>query len=372
MDNLARLLKESWILVEGDRDRLASYFYARLFLLDPELRQLFPAQMNEQRDRLLEAIITSIHTVGDPERFGEFLRDLGRDHRKYHVAPEHYHTMGIALLDALRTAAGGQWNLEYDQAWRDAYAAIAQKMIAGAADDGNPPFWHAEVLTHERHGRDTAIFTCRPLQHRLPYRAGQYVSLEVPRYHPRVWRTYSIANAPNDGNVLEFHVRTPTGAGWVSGALVRRVSPGELIRLAAPMGSMTLDRTSTRDILCVAGGVGIAPVKALVEELTGWNRTRWVHVFYGARTAADLYGLAELEALTVDHPWLSVTPSCSDDPDFEGEQGDVSEVINRYGPWTTHDCFVSGSAAMVRSTLRALAQDEVPTAQIRYDTFGDL
>lgn len=371
MDNLARLLKESWILVEEQRDRLPGYFYARLFLLDPGLRQLFPVQMDGQRDRLLEAIIASIHMVGDPERFEEYLRSLGRDHRKYQVGPEHYQIFGIALLDALRTAAGGQWSLEYDQAWRDAYGAIAAKMTAGAADDDNPPYWHAEVLTHERHGRDTAIITCRPLQHRLPYRAGQYVSLEVPRYQPRVWRTYSIANAPTDDNVLEFHVRTP-GAGWVSGALVRRVKPGDLLRLAAPMGSMTLDRTSTRDILCVAGGVGLAPIKALVQELVGWNRTRWVHVFYGARTAEDLYGLAELESLVTDHPWLSVTPSCSDDPGFVGEQGDISDVINRYGPWTSHDCFVSGSAEMVRSTLRALAQDEVPTAQIRYDTFGDL
>ncbi|MEU5907909.1 globin domain-containing protein [Micromonospora sp. NPDC047527] len=371
MDNVARLLKESWTLVEEDRERLSGYFYARLFLLDPALRQLFPVQMTGQGDRLLEAIITAIHTVDDPESFDEFLRALGRDHRKYHVDDQHYATMGVALLDALRTTAGDGWNLEYDQAWRDAYAAIAAKMVAGAANDDNPPFWHAEVLTHERYGPDTAVLTCRALQHPLSWRAGQYVSLELPRYHPRVWRTYSVANAPNDDNVLEFHVRS-SGAGWVSGALVRRVQPGHLLRLAAPMGSMTLDRSSERDILCVAGGVGLAPIKALVEELASYNRTRWVHVFYGARQAADLYGLAALQELVAVHPWLSVTAACSDDPDFDGELGDIPDVVARYGPWTTHDCYVSGSAQMVRSTLRVLAADEVPPPNIRYDTFGDL
>lgn len=272
MDNLARLLKESWTLVEDDRARLGGHFYARLFLLDPALRQLFPVQMTGQGDRLLEAIITAIHTVDDPESFDEFLRALGRDHRKYHVADQHYATVGVALLDALRSTAGDGWNLEYDQAWREAYAAIAALMIAGAADDEDPPFWHAEVLTHQRYGPDTAVLTCRALQHPLRWRAGQYVSLEVPRHHPRVWRNYSVANAPKGDNVLEFHVRSP-GAGWVSGALVRRVRPGELLRLAAPMGSMTLDRASDRDILCVAGGVGLAPIKALVEELATYNRT---------------------------------------------------------------------------------------------------
>jgi hemoglobin-like flavoprotein len=182
VENFARLLKESWTLVEENRERLSGHFYARLFLLDPELRQLFPVQMNGQGDRLLEAIITAIHTVGDPESFDEFLRQLGRDHRKYHVDAEHYATMGVALLDALRSTAGDGWNLEYDQAWRDAYAAIAEKMQAGAAADEDPPFWHGEVLTHERYGPDTAVLTVRALQHPLSWRAGQYLSVEVPRY----------------------------------------------------------------------------------------------------------------------------------------------------------------------------------------------
>ncbi|WP_428962924.1 globin domain-containing protein [Micromonospora fluostatini] len=372
MEHFARLLKESWTLVESDRERLSGHFYARLFLLDPELRKLFPAEMSGQGDRLLEAIVTATQTVDDPESFDEYLRALGRDHRKYHVDPEHYATMGVALMDALRSTAGDDWNLEYDQAWRDAYAAISAKMMAGAQDDPNPPFWHGEVLTHERVGPDTAVLTCRALQYPLPWRAGQYVSVEVPRYLPRVWRTYSVANAPNEDNVLEFHVRTPTGAGWLSGALVRRVRPGDLLRLAAPMGSMTLDRSSTRDILAVAGGVGLAPVKALVEELATYNRTRWVHVFYGARRPADLYALPALRELVEAHPWLSVTPACSEDPDFDGEQGAISDVVTRYGPWTNHDCYVSGSARMVRATLRALAEDEVPPSHIRYDTFGNL
>ncbi|MGC4806630.1 globin domain-containing protein [Micromonospora sp. DT233] len=372
MQNVARLLKESWTLVEEDRIRLSGHFYARLFLLDPALRRLFPAEMTGQGDRILDAIVTATQVVDDPESFDEYLRSLGRDHRKYHVESAHYETMGVALLDALRSTAGDGWNLEYDQAWRDAYAAISATMLAGAAADANPPFWHAEVLTHERRGPETAVLTARALQHPLPWRAGQYVSIEVPRHLPRVWRTYSVANAPNDDNVLEFHVRTPPGAGWVSGALVRRTKPGDLLRIAAPMGSMTLDRSSERDVLCVAGGVGLAPIKALVEELTGCNETRWVHVFYGARHADDLYALDGLRELVAAYPWLSVTPACSEDPDFDGERGDISEVITRYGPWTTHDCFVSGSTRMVRATLRALAEDDVPPPHIRYDTFGAL
>jgi NAD(P)H-flavin reductase/hemoglobin-like flavoprotein len=369
MGNLSRLLKESWTLVEEQQDRVAGYFYARIFLANPQLRDLFPVQMDVQRARLLGAIVTAVQTLDDPERFDQYLRALGRDHRKFHVDAEHYDAVGHALLEALRTFAGQSWSIEYDQAWRDAYDVIARKMIAGADADTNPPYWHAEVLTHERRARDIAVFTCRPLQP-MDYRAGQYVSIEC-RHQPRLWRVYSMANAPDSDQTLEFHVRA-VGAGWVSSALVRRIRAGDMIRLAAPMGSMTLDRRSTRDIVCVAGGTGLAPIKALVQELTRYNRTRWVHVFFGAKHRDDLYDLAELNRLAARHPWLSVVPACSEDPTFVGEQGAIAEVVARYGPWQEHEFFVSGSPAMVRSTLRTLAELQVPTVRIKYDAFGDL
>ena len=370
MNSLSRLLKESWTLVEEQQDKLAGYFYARMFLSNPQLRDLFPIQMDVQRARLLGAIVTAVQTVEDPERLDEYLRALGRDHRKFHVTADQYDIVREALMEALRAFAGQEWSVEYDQAWRDAYDLIARKMILGAEDDAhNPPYWHAEVLTHERRSRDIAVFTCRPLQP-LEYRAGQYVSIEC-KYQPRLWRVYSVANAPRKDNLLEFHVRA-LGAGWVSSALVRRIKPGDMIRLAAPMGSMTLDRRSTRDVVCVAGGTGLAPIKALVEELTRYNRTRWVHVFFGAKHRDDLYELPVLNRLAARYPWLSIVPACSEDPEWGGEIGNISDVVARYGPWEEHDFFVSGSAQMVRSTLRSLAEMQVPPMRIKYDAFSEL
>lgn len=370
MNSLSRLLKESWTLVEEQQDKLASYFYARVFLSNPQVRDLFPVQMDTQRARLLGAIVTAVTTLEDPDRFDDYLKALGRDHRKFNVTADQYTAVGAALLEALRVFAGERWSVEYEQAWGDAYNVIAAKMMRGAEEDStqHPPYWHAEVLTHERRGRDIAVFTCQPLQ-ALQYRAGQYVSLEC-QYQPRLWRTYSIANAPRADNVLEFHVRA-VGAGWVSSALVRRIKPGDMIKIAAPMGSMALDPASTNDIVCVAGGTGLAPIKALVDEMTRYNRTRWVHVFYGAKNRDDLYYLEELQAMAAQYPWLSLVPACSDDPLWEGEQGNISDVLARYGPRIDHDFYVSGSVAMVKSTLRTLAELGVPSIRIRYDAFSD-
>ena len=297
--------------------------------------------MDVQRARLLGAIVTAVQTLDDPERFDEYLRALGRDHRKFHVEPEHYEVVGGALIEAMRTFAGRA----VEHRVRPGVGRRVRgdrREDAGRRRGGHQPAVLARRGPRARAPRPRHRGLHLPPLQPLEYRAGQYVSVECPRYQPRLWRTYSMANAPRKDNTLEFHVRA-LGAGWVSSALVRRVQVGDMIRLAAPMGSMTLDRRSTRDIVFVAGGTGLAPIKALVEELTRYNRTRWVHVFFGAKDRDDLYDLAELNRLAARYPWLSVVPACSDDPGFAGEQGNISEVVARYGPWDEHDFFVSGS-----------------------------
>jgi NAD(P)H-flavin reductase/hemoglobin-like flavoprotein len=366
--NLSDLLKESWTLVEERQDRLALHFYARLFLSHPPLRDLFPVQMDAQRARLLGAIVDAIQNFDDVERVDGYLRALGRDHRKFDVRPEHYAMVKDALVDALREHAGEHWSLVYEQAWSDAYDLIASKMIAGGEDDDQPPFWYAEVLTHERRGPDVAVLTCRPLRP-LTFRAGQYLSVEC-RYQPRLWRTYSMANAPREDGTIEFHVRAVRG-GLVSGALVRRVNVGDLLKLAAPMGSMTLDPKSHRDIVCVTGGTGLAPVKALIDELSRYNRTRFVHLFRGARTRDDFYDRRNVDELVRRYPWLNLVRTVSDDPDFpDAAHGYVADVVAEHGPWDDHDVYVSGPPPMVKSTLTALSGLRIPNSRIKYDAFA--
>src|SRR5215510_14555034 len=121
MSTLAVLLNESWTHVEARADDLVNHFYAQIFLADPGLRDLFPVEMAEQRTRMVNALVTSVQLVDDPDRLEETLRGLGRMHRRFHIQPEHYGIVGAALLESLRVYSGPKWCIEYDQAWRDAY-----------------------------------------------------------------------------------------------------------------------------------------------------------------------------------------------------------------------------------------------------------
>ncbi len=364
---LSLLLRESWAHVEDAGDDLGSYLFARLFLAEPSLRDLFPVDMASQRIRFLDALTTMIQTIDDGERFEQIMRDLGRHHVKFHVRPEHFVMFEAALLDALRHFSGDRWSDQYDRAWRDAYARMSGAMMRGTDEfAGHPAFWHAEVTSHERRTRDIAVFTCEPLI-AYPYQAGQYASIETTHV-PRDWRPLWIGNPPGTGP-LEFHVRAASG-GWVSSALVRRLRVGDVVRLGPAMGTMTLDQRSTRDIVCIAGGTGVAPIKALIGELAEYNRSRWVHVFFGARTRADLYDLPALHRLAARFSWLSVVPACTDEPSYGREKGNVSDVMERLGPYPDHDFYVCGPPEMMGATLRALRRMEVPASRIRYDAVG--
>jgi NAD(P)H-flavin reductase len=364
------LIKESFTVVEPYADKVASYFYARLFIENPGVREMFPPAMDQQRDRLLGAIIRIVQAADRPEFLENFLEQLGRDHRKFGAKPAHYEAVGRALIAALKRYAGDAWTREVENAWVGAYSRAAGTMIEAArrAATDTPDWWLAEIVSHEPVTRDLAKLTIRPDQP-YPFEAGQYMSVETP-WWPRVWRWYSMANAPREDNLIHMHIRA-IGAGWLSYALVNHAKPGDVIRLGHATGTMTADRTSTRDLVLIAGGTGLAPMKAIIEDMAKWNWYRRVHLFFGGRRPEDLYDLPAMEELAARHTWLSVIAAVSEDDRYEGEQGMIADVAFRYGEWNDHDIYIAGSPEMVRGTIDRALNRDISLSRIKFDTFGD-
>ncbi|MET9801905.1 globin domain-containing protein [Streptomyces sp. NPDC006368] len=345
-------------------DKVTSYFYALLFTHHPELRALFPAAMDTQRDRLLKALLTSAEHMDSPEVLTDYLQHLGRGHRKYGTDASHYPAVGEALIGALSRYATTTWDEETEAAWVRTYTTISQIMIDAAAENERhaPAWWHAEVVSHELRTPDIAVITVRPDQP-YPFLAGQYTSLETP-WWPRIWRHYSFASAPRSDGLLSFHVKA-VPAGWVSNALVHHARPGDVLRLGPPAGSMTVDHTTDNGLLCVGGGTGIAPIKALVEDVAEHGARRPVEVFYGARTDHDLYDIDTMLRLQQSHPWLAVRAI------IDGKT-QLPDAVREYGPWNEYDAYLSGPPGMIRSGVDALRGVGVPFERIRHDSLEEL
>ncbi|GAA2269626.1 oxidoreductase [Streptomyces ruber] len=362
----AVLIRRTMTTILPIADEVTSHFYALLFVRHPELRALFPPAMNTQRDRLLAALLTAAEHIDDTSVLVDYLQHLGRGHRKYGTRPEHYPAVGECLIGALTRYTGSVWNDEMEAAWVRAYTTISQVMIDAAATDEEhaPPWWMAEIVSHELRTPDVAVLTVRPDQP-YPFVAGQYTMVETP-WWPRIWRHYSFASAPRADGLLTFHVRA-IPAGWVSNALAHRARPGDVIRLGPPTGSMTVDHTTDSALLCLGGGTGIAPIKALLEDVAEHGVRRLVEVFYGARTSVDLYDLETLLRMQQRHSWLDVRPVVD-------RYGSVQlpGVIREYGPWNEHEAYLSGPPGMIRSGVDALLAVGVPSERIRHDSVEEL
>jgi NAD(P)H-flavin reductase/hemoglobin-like flavoprotein len=368
------LIRESFALVEPYQDKATAHFYALIFLEHPEIRDMFPPMMDTQRDRLMSALVRVVGQVDAPESLAGYLRQLGRDHRKFGARPEHYDVVWRCLITALKRFAGPGWTPEMDAAWLMAYQIVAGTMIEAAEEAArtSPAWWTAKVVHHERRTRDIAVITLEPDQP-YPFRPGQYASLETQRW-PRVWRHYSMANAPRADGLVRLHVRA-VPAGWVSSALVHHTSVGDTVRMGPPVGTMFCNTASARDVLLIAGGTGLAPLKALVEDMANWNTNRRVRLFFGARRANELYDTPDLVRLTERCPWLTVVTPVSHDPRYPGERGMLPDVVTRHGEfhghWQDHDVYVAGSATMVRATIARLQELDIPLAHIRFDAYGE-
>lgn len=363
---MAKLIRESFAAVETKAEELSQYFYGVLFSVSPDARALFPINMATQRNRLLRALVYVVQMVDRPDELNTFLTQLGRDHRKFDVLGRHYDAVGVALMAALKRFLKDAWTPEVEDAWVTAYGVIAKNMREAADKETGPAWWKAVVIEHRRASRDVAVIKVRTDQP-LPYRAGGYVSVEVPQ-RPRMWRYFSPASAPRDDGTMEFHVRAVRG-GWVSRAIVHHAEVGDIWRLGPALGALSVHHTESRPMLMVGGGTGLAPLLSILDEMSHWKHNPPVHLFFGGRRPEDLYALDDLRGLTVTCPWLTVTPVTEEGTIAGGDRGTLSTAVTQRGAWKNHDVFVAGSPSMIRATIAKLLASGTDLARIKYDPF---
>jgi NAD(P)H-flavin reductase len=366
---------------QNGSDELIRRFYTRWFAIDISARDLFPPDLDAQRSTFAHAL-TWLFGELIAQRAEEpvaFLAQLGRDHRKYGVSQRHYDSMQDALYTTLRSHLIESWNDRLDETARHAVALIVGIMRGAADAEKGPPYCDGTVVEHIRVSRDVSVVRLR-LDEPLFYHPGQYVTVQVPQW-PRRWRYLSPAIPADRSGAIEFHVRAVTG-GMVSTAIVNKTRPGDRWRLSNPHGGMQVDRDGG-DVLMVAGSTGLAPLRALIMDLTRWGVNPRVHLFFGARYPCELYDLKTLWQLAAHNPWLSVSPvsEFSSDPpwacDFPDVQpprglhlrqtGQLLDVVTKYGNWSDRQILICGGPKMVEATKAALIAKGAPAERIQHD-----
>jgi hemoglobin-like flavoprotein len=127
------LVQQSFEAVRPIAVEAAAMFYDRLFALDPNLRQLFRGDMQEQGRKLMQAIALVVQGLRTPDTILPAVAALGARHRDYGVRPEHYGSVGAALLWTLEQGLGTAFTPDVKDAWAAAYTMLAEAMQAPAA-----------------------------------------------------------------------------------------------------------------------------------------------------------------------------------------------------------------------------------------------
>ncbi|HCT05727.1 MAG TPA: NAD(P)H-flavin reductase [Pseudomonas sp.] len=220
--------------------------------------------------------------------------------------------------------------------------------------------------TLERLADDVVRVVLRtPPKSALFFLAGQYIDVIGKE---GVRRSYSIANAVREDAKLELHIRqVPNGV--MSQYWFGDAQPNDLLRLEGPLGTFCLRETRTTNLVFMATGTGIAPVKAMLEALAVPPESlsgKRIYVYWGGRTEADLYW-------TPDFPTLGLTyrPTLSRaNAQWPGAKGYVQQVVLAENlDLADTSVYACGSEAMIHAAREVLTQAGLPLKHFHSDAF---
>jgi hemoglobin-like flavoprotein len=133
------LVKRSWRIFRGISPAVVGdLFYSKLFADNPALRKMFPGDMQQQYQKLIDMLNAVVSRLDKPDELTEEIAAMAHRHADYGVRPAHYKLVGTALLWTLQKGMGRDWNDDVKNAWATCYNLLAGTMISSVAAAAKP------------------------------------------------------------------------------------------------------------------------------------------------------------------------------------------------------------------------------------------
>jgi NAD(P)H-flavin reductase/ferredoxin len=223
------------------------------------------------------------------------------------------------------------------------------------------------VVVNKQLNRNTILLIIA-FEDAFEFNAGQFVNLQR---NDGLTRSYSIANIPQESNVLEFHVRRLPG-GKFSAWLHDDVRVGDSIAVSEPRGHcFYLPERHEQGLLLVGTGTGLAPLAGILTDALNQGHTGPIHLFHGSRDVEDLYRIDEMRELAEQHANFHYSPCLSGSRIPEGfTAGRVNEVaLSCFPDLKDWRVFLCGHPDMVNQMKMQSFLKGASTADIYADAF---
>ncbi|MBM4163831.1 MAG: 2Fe-2S iron-sulfur cluster binding domain-containing protein [Lentisphaerae bacterium] len=236
--------------------------------------------------------------------------------------------------------------------------------------------YQAEVATLSDLTHDIKQVTLKLLDPpEITFTAGQFVQIEVPPYaltDEPIYRAYSVASDPCQPSQIELEIRyVPNGI--CTTYVHKHLKVGDRVTLNGPYGTFGL-RPTGRELIFIAGGSGMAPIRAILLEMARTQNPRPCRYFFGARAKRDLFLVEEMRRIETELPSFRFIPALSaPDPDdrWEGETGLITEVVGRHVTNAAQaEAYLCGSPLMIDACIQVLREKGMPEENIFYDKFA--
>ena len=245
----------------------------------------------------------------------------------------------------------------------DCTVQVRLGQVEGAREEPRPAPFTATVETLGQLVPGVIAFTCRPAQP-VSFLPGQYVLLQVPGGQRRA---FSMANT--EAETLAFVVKEKPG-GHASRYLFDELAIGNTVSLEGPYGRAYLRTPLVREIVCVAGGSGLAPMLSVAKAAIADPDTPAVRLFFGVNSADELFMVDEMQALAAAHDRFSLTLAVRD-----GAPGTVTGLVGDVALAAMEDLedcdfYMAGPPGLIDALLRPVMRcGKVRPERIFFDRF---
>lgn len=225
----------------------------------------------------------------------------------------------------------------------------------------------AQMVTHDT--RELMFKLIEP--GKITFRPGQYVQVMVPKKKEIIFRAYSIATPPENQKEVELLVRLIPGG--LGSTYLHNVKVDDEVAFTGPYGEFVMDKEA--EIICVAGGCGMAPMRSIIRHIQTTSPDRKCRLFFGARTTKDLMYMEDFEKLKKQMPNLHVHFALSEpkySPEWKGETGFIHETAAKYIEFNNSNkrqAFLCGPPLMIKAVLKVLKEKGIQRNKIFYDEF---
>jgi len=250
----------------------------------------------------------------------------------------------------------------------------------------------------------------------LDFKAGGYIQIDIPeysslkysdfevqtKYHPdwdkyKIWdlianndesifRAYSMANHPAEGNRIMLNVRisTPPPKLWndvapgIASSYIYGLNPGDKVTISGPYGEFFIKDTQ-KEMIYIGGGAGMAPMRSHLFHLFHTLKTsRKVSFWYGARSKREMFYDEEFKKIAKKFPNFNYNVALSEplpEDKWDGPTGFIHQVVN--DKYLSHhedpnelEFYMCGPPPMITACENMLFDLGVEEEQIAYDVFG--